>query len=355
MTVAFYTNIISPHQIPWCRAFAARIGAENFRYIYVERLHDERVQMGWSDATLGVRCLLSDEPEAQEWLENADVLMSGRRDLDLMERRVAAGKPTIYSSERWFKPPLGFLRLIDPRYLRMAFRFVRLARRSPYFWVFPIGVHAQRDFARLGVPREKMYVWGYFVEPSDRARGGGHSAADVVECSPIRVLWVGRLLRWKKVDTLIRAFRLLDASRYELTLVGTGPDEARLLKLSAGRRNIHFSPPVPIEQVRELMQSHDVYILPSNGYEGWGAVVSEALEEGMIVLGSRQAGASATVLPQTHLFDCGDLRRVATLLGQVLAGRLHRVSIGAWSASAAAERLDAFCSTLPVSANGLTR
>jgi glycosyltransferase involved in cell wall biosynthesis len=54
------------------------------------------------------------------------------------------------------------------------------------------------------------------------------------------------------------------------------------------------------------MREHDVYVLASNGYEGWGAVVSEALEEGMKVIGTYEAGSSATILPKECLFKSGD-------------------------------------------------
>ena len=63
---------------------------------------------------------------------------------------------------------------------------------------------------------------------------------------------------------------------------------------------------MPVAEVRAFMRSHEVYVLPSNAYEGWGAVVSEALEEGMEVLGTYEAGSSATVLPQENLFHAGD-------------------------------------------------
>ena len=62
---------------------------------------------------------------------------------------------------------------------------------------------------------------------------------------------------------------------------------------------VMFMPAQPMEKVRELMREHDLFVLASNAYEGWGAVVSEALEEGMRVLGTFEAGASAAILPVT--------------------------------------------------------
>lgn len=141
----------------------------------------------------------------------------------------------------------------------------------------------------------------------------------------------------------------LEKFSLRLTVVGDGPERGRLealgAKLFAGRESaLDFRRPVPIAEVRKLMRGHDVYVLPSNGYEGWGAVVSEALEEGMEVLGTYEAGSSATMLDSGRLFHAGDWQRLAELLEGVAMsggarGRRNRdVTIGEWSARNAAER-----------------
>ena len=337
MTVSFYMNIVSPHQLPLAREVARRVGEDNFVYIYAEEFHAERAKMGWNDLTGDLRTEKLSAAN-QRRLEDVDLLYTGLRCLDLMERRAAIGKSTVYSSERWFKPLAfglpGWLRLADPRYLRMVWRFVRLARRDPNFRVFPIGVHARRDFRRMGVPDAKMTTWGYFVAPSS---GQTRNAAAFCPHDPLRVLWVGRMLKLKNVDILIKAVALAK-SKVSLTLVGDGPEKARLqaMKESLG---VRFLPPVKIDEVRALMRENDVYVFPSNGYDGWGAVVSEALEEGMLVLGSDEAGASATMLPPSHHFGCRDYIRLAELLVCAAEGKLARVPIGKWTAAHAASRL----------------
>lgn len=87
------------------------------------------------------------------------------------------------------------------------------------------------------------------------------------------------------------------------------------------------------------MQEHDIYVLSSNAYEGWGAVVSEALEEGMKVLGTHEAGSTATILPKAQLFHAGDLRR---LMKALTAENWMLKSIGEWNAKRAAETITSF-------------
>lgn len=193
-------------------------------------------------------------------------------------------------------------------------------------------------------------MWGYFVAPSEGGGNFSRQAAPDAKCA-LRILWVGRLLALKRVDTLFKAAAAcLEKFSLRLTVVGDGPERGSLealgAKLFAGREDaLDFRRPVPIGEVRELMRGHDVYVLPSNGYEGWGAVVSEALEEGMEVLGTYEAGSSATMLDSGRLFHAGDWRRLAELLDGVAMSRGARgrrngdVTIGEWSAKNAAEAL----------------
>lgn len=101
---------------------------------------------------------------------------------------------------------------------------------------------------------------------------------------------------------------------------------------------VTFLPSQPMEKVRELMRTHDLFVFPSNGYEGWGAVVSEALEEGMRVLASYECGAGPTLLPRERLFHSGDWKTLAQLIRKDMRGELPPCSIGEWTAKAAARR-----------------
>lgn len=94
-----------------------------------------------------------------------------------------------------------------------------------------------------------------------------------------------------------------------------------------------------MDAVRQAMREHDVFVLASDANEGWGAVVNEALEEGMRVIGTYEAGASAALLPKERLYHAGDVKALAQLLEKEFRGELPPCSIGEWSAERAAERL----------------
>ena len=116
-----------------------------------------------------------------------------------------------------------------------------------------------------------------------------------------------------------------------LDIYGDGPEKARLKELAGP--SVRFHPFVPIEKVRQIMREHKIYVFPSNGYEGWGAVVSEALEEGMIVYASCESGAGATILPHERLFHSNDFKALSRLLSQ----NNVPLTFGEWRACNAAD------------------
>lgn len=372
MKFCFYTNSVSPHQLPLARELINRLGAENYRYVYTTPLTEGRKKCGWGhvDEPWIIQARYG-EGVVDEMLENCDILLSGQRVLDLFEKRAARGLKTYYYSERWFKPISigvgqrcrcsfpGWLRMLVPSYCRMTRRFVRWMNSDSNARCLTIGPWAKKDMLRIGVDESKIVPWGYFVAPSDqesKRRCPPHPST-----STLKVLWVGRMLYLKRVDTIIRAVREVEKKRRGgilLTLVGDGPEKphlqhfaARMLtkvdnstvNLQPQPDTITFLPARPIDKIREIMREHDVFVFASNACDGWGAVVSEALEEGLVVIGTCETGASATLLAAEWQFHFGDWRRLADLLMicavRKVEGVLRGQGIGDWSAEKAAERL----------------
>lgn len=340
MKIGFLTNIVSPHQVPLAKELARQVGVENFLYVYSEPFHEERAKLGWQSSVEGliIRPL---DAESRDWLEGADFVYTTNRDFELMEYRLAAGRTTYYMSERWFKPiPIGCfylpgsIRLLVPSYRRMCRRFVLLFD-NPKFRYCAFGPWAKHDMMTIcqkivgRTNEEKIIPWGYFVEP-----GHPELRKPRPEGAPLRILWVGRMLDWKRVDTIIRAVRENVRREVALTLVGDGPEKPRLQRMAQGLP-VTFLPSQPIEKIRELMRESDVYVLASDAQEGWGAALNEALEEGMSILGTHEAGSSAAILPECNLYPCGDFR----VLAEKLAHPIPLVPIGEWSAAHAAQKL----------------
>ena len=361
MKILVYAGIVSPHMIPLCDCLYAHLGKGNFLYCATLPMRTERARLGWKEAEREWIVRYDGVPTQkilEEYAETYDALFVSEFEssaIDCFRRR---GKTIIYASERWLKPPFGIARYLKPSFVRRALVFSDLLKNYGNFVYLPIGPHAAADAERIvscsrmnpfgglrsheiGFEKrpmgalsalarkrnclDKMRMWGYYVEASNKGVLPVQES-NKTKTHEIRVLWVGRLLNWKRVDTIVRAvgehanLRRMDDSLPTLTLdvYGAGPMERRLKKMSAKYGGaIKFYSSVPIDEVRRLMREHDVYVLSSNGYEGWGAVVSEALAEGMTVFGTYEAGSSATILPEENLFHAGDWRTLQKILASV--------------------------------------
>lgn len=329
------------------------VGAENFRFAVTMTPDDKRQQLGWNSQEnepwiIRAGELDKDQKEFEQWWDEADVVICGVRRFSRMQDRLDKGKLTFYMSERWWKPPIGMARLLHPRFALMTARFVKIAK-SPLFHYLPMGGLASADMRRVAAFNGRMWQWGYLTElpnplPSCDRNGGS-----------LRVLWAGRMLAWKRVDTLIRAFSRLQQERLGsiLTLVGDGPERILLEQLAKKWLPVgsfRFLPPIPAPQVIELMKQDHIYVLPSNGYEGWGAVVNEAMSVGCTVIASATAGSAKTMIEHGVnglLFKSGDWQSLAEHLvllsrNETMRRRLaeqgQRAITDGWSPAVAAER-----------------
>ncbi len=350
MKIVFYLDCVSPHQVPLAREVVKRVGADNFRYVYHDAVQEDRAALGWQmSGDAGWFVHIGTHPDvAQKWIETADVMLTGFRDFELLERRKMNGLMTFYMSERWFKPigvscwrwrvylP-GHWRLLSNRYRQMARRLVTIAKRDARFRYLAMGAHAQNDILKIGLPPAQIVPWAYYVAPSESPRQW------LCEGGPLRVIWLGRMIDWKHPESVVKAARRCQSLGVDVTftMVGDGPLRKKLMHEAAGLP-ITFLPPQPIGRIREILRAHDVYVLASDASEGWGAALNEALEEGLHALGTYEAGSSITMLHEHDLFHAGDCRNLTSLLerfaNEKSAGTLTGQGVGEWSAEKAAER-----------------
>jgi glycosyltransferase involved in cell wall biosynthesis len=108
----------------------------------------------------------------------------------------------------------------------------------------------------------------------------------------VRCLAVARLVERKGIADLIQAIASLERGRYELEIVGTGPDEeqlrelARLLGVSS---EVRFTGSVDRDAIPGHYRDADIFVLAS-WEEAFGNVFAEALASGLPVVGSTVGG-----------------------------------------------------------------
>lgn len=202
------------------------------------------------------------------------------------------------------------------------------------------GDRGRHWFSERGFRRERIFPYGYFVTSPDvdsiRGVQDGNPATARFEW-----LFVGQLLPHKGLDVLLNSLTNLVEEPWRLRVVGVGRDEATYRQLAnrlglADR--VDWAGTVPNDEVQGLMASADAMVLPSR-FDGWGAVVNEALSVGTPVLVSDACGAAELVgtSGRGKVFQADSVGSLtAALKNQIAKGKVRpdqRSQIQQWAAS----------------------
>jgi len=158
----------------------------------------------------------------------------------------------------------------------------------------------------------------------------------------IRFLFLGNLLRRKRVLELCVAFASLPTNNTELVLAGGDlePEYAKLVRqrvLECGVADrVRFLGPLSADRVAEQLALSDALVLPS-ALEGYGMVLSEALWAAVPVIAAR-VGAAEQLVNQTGaglLFDADDGTALAAALSRFASDQTLRARLreAAWNAA----------------------
>lgn len=116
------------------------------------------------------------------------------------------------------------------------------------------------------------------VEPSEFQANGVKSKIPTI-------ITISRLTKYKNIDKLILAFALLllKFRSLQLTIIGTGPEEKKLKRLSKGLNlssHIKFISNLPRQELTKTLSSARLFSLPST-VEGFGIAILEACAAGV--------------------------------------------------------------------------
>jgi glycosyltransferase involved in cell wall biosynthesis len=181
--------------------------------------------------------------------------------------------------------------------------------------------------------------------------------------SPIRIIYIGRLIReQKRVHLFPRILQRLVASNrpFTWTIAGDGPELARLqqsMVTNAPNQSVVFTGQVPYHQVPELLADSDIFLLTSD-YEGLPLSVLEALVSGTVpVVSDLASGIRESIGSDTGILVApGDVDGYAAAVLRLDSDRalLARMRVGAmnlgkdrFSCEAMADRWFEMFSALP--------
>ncbi|WP_243324115.1 glycosyltransferase [Geothrix sp. SG200] len=227
-----------------------------------------------------------------------------------------------------FRPPRGLFRL--------AVHYAAHQQvQSHIDFALAIGCNGPRWFRWCGYSASKIFPFAYLIDANQA------ETVEIVGRAPgcVNLIFIGRMDFKKAADIMFAALARLVEYEWTLSMVGNGPVKGDLIsmanKLNISKR-INWHGVVPNAMIQGLLCSHDILILPSR-WDGWGAVVNEALMQGAAVICSDHCGASVLLEDPWRgaVFRAGDPDDLAHVLQAWVAhGSLssqERARISAWS------------------------
>ncbi len=137
------------------------------------------------------------------------------------------------------------------------------------------------------------------------------------------LVYLGRLVSDKGVDTLLHA--LLQLKRWSLTprltIIGSGQEERVLRHLARNLGvddQVHFTGAKQPEQIAQVLNAHQVLVVPSRMPEPFGIVVLEAIASGCVIVASRAGGLPDAVGKCGITYEIGDLQALTGALQLIL-------------------------------------
>ncbi len=162
--------------------------------------------------------------------------------------------------------------------------------------VFAISSLAVSQYHQIGVAKDKIFPFGYFV-PRSELVGCEVSAIDIKK-KGLRLIFIGTLIERKGLDVLITSIRSLNTKGVAVTLDVYGAGDVS--QFDFDQSSINYCGLIPFGEAQSIIANYDVLVLPSR-YDGWGVVVNEAIIAGVPVICSNRVGAGAVV----EKWQCG--------------------------------------------------
>lgn len=287
MKFCFWQNIVSIHQAPFLEALAKK---HEVVLMVEEQLIESRAKEGWNVPEISgvsISGIPSDKELTQAFADKEiHHIFSGIDAFPGVYRAFRCAVDSRSSISVFLEPYVwndikGVLRRC--KYFLLHLRYGNAISR-----LFTTGRNGERCYRRSGFPTDRIYQWGYFTAD------GGPIPDNLTPNVRPSAIFVGSLDENKNILRLLDCMLRHRHSFERFTIVGRGPLESLIRQQTESVPAISFDGTKPNDEVRRMIASHDFLILPSH-YDGWGAVVNEALTAGTRVLCSDRCGAAVLI------------------------------------------------------------
>ena len=343
MKVVFVASFLNNHLLPLCLELEKRT---DFCFISTEDWNDNSFNRGVIKKDFVLDYF--DESKRRECIkrvEEADIAIFGGSSDELFKIRKKLNKISFIYTERFFKH--GSWRRFVPSTARMLNE--KFLENNKNLYVLCSGSFVAKDLALIGFDRKRCFRFGYFplAEQLDI-----QLLIDKKNNEVPKFLYVGRLLKLKRVGDVIKCCKMLKAKNlpFELNIAGDGPERGNLERLCKKYNldTVNFLGAKSHNEVLELMAQSNVLYFSSNRLEGWGAVVNEAMSNACPIIASDACGSTAYLIKEGvngYAYKCGNVKELFEKTKLLLEMRCPDVYVRAyntvkdeWNASVAVER-----------------
>jgi glycosyltransferase involved in cell wall biosynthesis len=181
------------------------------------------------------------------------------------------------------------------------------------------GVAARDGLIGMGVPPERIHT-GFNAVDVQRFYevAAQHRQQHTGDATGHRFVYVGQLIRRKRVDRVIEAFRAIAEGGDLLTIVGEGEEQPQIAALI---RNLNMDAQVKLipgilnADVPAILSEQHTLVLASDE-EVWGLVANEALASGLNVVVSENCGVAPSIrnMRGVHTAQTNSLRDLSTAM-----------------------------------------
>ena len=286
MKFVFWQNIISIHQSAFLKALANK---HDVTLIVEQSIKENRKVQGWNIPVMNkIKIIIAPEIiQINELLDNNSIhIFSGINAFPLTTKvfKLAVKKKlrigVMLEPFQWigFKGKLRWIKYL----------ILRLRYKLKINFILTTGNKGYNQYKLVGFCENDIFEWGYFIDPLISPISLSKKENRNIKPS---VLFVGRIDKNKNIDLLtkliIKHYKLIE----KFTIIGDGPHNEHLQSIIKDLKYIDYKGVLTNSEVQKLMHEYDILILPSQ-YDGWGAVVNEALIAGTPVIASENCGAA---------------------------------------------------------------
>lgn len=354
LRIVFVSNYLNHHQLPLCNAFLEMEQVE-FLFVAVEPVSQARLELGYSDIDskydFVIRAYLSEREKlkAINEMKKADILISGENLRSYLSLKEQKGKLIFLYSERIFKK-----KEFNIEFIKNILRVVKnhTLNKNRNIYILCASAYVSTEFKKFRAYTGRMYAWGYFPEIYRKEE---EEVKRLKKSKDIRILWVGRLIKYKQPQQALEIAKGLQKKGYcfRLDIVGSGElenvikEQVHIEKLE---ERVNILGAKPVDMVRDYMDKANIFLFTSNAEEGWGAVLNEAMSSRCAVVANRCIGSVPFLLEheKNGLIYDGTVEDLLAKTESLLKDRKKQIELGEqayetmiaqWNAKTAAKNL----------------